>query len=109
MIFTTCPITIVNAPVEKIWKMLSEPESYALWWDAQTRSVEPPGAAVPGQVIYAQTRAQGVSWKVTIRVEAVDAARQRLDLTTRLPLGITVHNHIACTPVGESACQVSFG
>ena len=109
MTFNTCPISIVSAPVEKIWKILSEPEGYALWWDAQTRTIEPPGAAIPGQVIYAQTMALGLSWKVTIRVEAVDASRRRLDLTTDLPLGITVRNHITCTPVGESACQVSFG
>jgi hypothetical protein len=89
--------------------MLSEPESYANWWDATTRSIVPRGTATPGQVICTKSAAFGRNWDVTIRVEAVDAARRHLDLTTALPLGITVHNHITCTPVDESACQVSFG
>lgn len=109
MSISVCPIAIVNAPVEKVWGMLTHPEGYASWWDAETRSIVPPGVTQAGQVIYAQSKALGRNWNVTVRVDAVDAPHMHLGLTTSLPLGITVHNHITCTPVGEPACQVSFG
>jgi len=106
---SVCPIATVNAPVEQIWALLSEPDNYALWWDAQTRSIEPKGAVQPGQKILAQSRALGKGWNVTITVERVDSSKRQIDLTTSLPLGITVHNHIVCTPLDRATCRVTFG
>ena len=60
-------------------------------------------------MIYAQARALGRQWDVRIRVEMVDKARHQIALTTLLPLGITVHNHIACSPLDPAACRVTFG
>ena len=94
MSVSACPIVTVNAPIERIWGLLSEPASYALWWDAQTRSIVPEGPAKAGQKIYAQTKALGKQWAVNILVELVDAGNHQIQLTTLLPLGITVHNHI---------------
>ena len=91
------------------WHLLSEPASYALWWDAQTLSIVPDGPAQPGQRIDAQTRALGRAWTVSIRVDAVDAAKYQLHLTTRLPLGITVLNHITCAPLDQGRTRISFG
>ena len=104
-----CPIATVNAPIEQVWSLLSEPDSYALWWDAQTRAIDPPGPAQPGQVIHAQAKALGKRWGVTITVNAVYASRHLLDLTSRLPLGITVDNHITCTLVDSGATRLAFG
>jgi ligand-binding SRPBCC domain-containing protein len=104
-----CPIASVNAPVEQVWALLSEPGNYVLWWDAQTRSIEPKGAAQPGQKIQAQSRAIGKGWDVTITVEKVDSSKRQIDLTTSLPLGITVHNHIVCAPLDGVTCLVTFG
>jgi ligand-binding SRPBCC domain-containing protein len=99
----------VRAPAEKVWALLSEPASYALWWEAETRTIVPAGPARPGQQITAQTRALGKRWDVHITVEAVDAARRAIDLTTRLPFGITVRNHITASALEGGACRVSFG
>ena len=106
---SVCPIATVNAPVEQVWALLSEPENYATWWDAQTRSIEPKGSAQSGQKIYAQTRAFGKEWDVTIAVESVDSSNRQIGLTTSLPLGITVHNHIVCAPLDRATCRVTFG
>jgi ligand-binding SRPBCC domain-containing protein len=95
--------------------LLSEPSSYAVWWDTGFRfTMEPNGAAQRGQQITAASRALGLTWLVHITVNAVDAARRAIDLTTRLPFGITVHNHITVnlvdgTPPGGAASRVSFG
>ena len=39
----------------------------------------------------------------------VDTSRHTLQLTTALPFGITVHNHIVCTLLDERSCRVTFG
>ena len=109
MSFSTCPLATINAPIERVWRLLSEPASYASWWDAQTRSIIPDGTAEVGQEIYAQTRGLGKQWDVLIRVEMVDETRHQIALTTMLPLGITVYNHLACSPLDPATCRVTFG
>ncbi len=106
---SVCPIATVNAPVEQVWALLSEPDNYARWWDAQTRSIEPKGSARPGQEILAQSKAFGKGWNVTISVERVDNSKRQIDLTTSLPLGVTVHNHVVCAPLDRAMCCVTFG
>jgi len=109
MALSTCPIAAVRAPAERVWNLLSEPANYAQWWDAQTRAITPAGSTQPGQRIKAQTTALGRQWNVNITVEHIDHARRVIDLTTRLPFGITVHNHITCVGLDATTCRVSFG
>ena len=110
MTVSVCPIAVVQAPPERVWALLYEPSSYVLWWDTGFRfTIEPAGTAQPGQQITAASRALGRQWLVRITVDAVDAARRAIDLTTRLPFGITAHNHITVVPVDGAACRVSFG
>ena len=109
MTVSVCPIAIVNAPPERIWALLSDPASYGVWWNADTRTITPSGPAQPGQTILAETRELGRTWPVRITVTGVDAAKRALDLTTRLPLGITVYNHITVAPAPGGAGRVSFG
>jgi hypothetical protein len=109
MSISVCPITTIGAPVERVWSFLSEPANYALWWDAQTRRIVPEGSAQVGQKIYAQTRALGRQWDVTVLVEGIEPTNRRIHLKTSLPVGITVHNHITCSAVEHSKSLVSFG
>lgn len=103
------PDAIVHAPIEHVWPLLAEPANYARWWGAQTQAIVPEEPARPGQMIYARSKAFGKAWDVSLRVEAVDAAKRQLDLTTSLPLGISVHNHIRCTPLDQGMCRIAFG
>ncbi len=109
MSFSTCPIAIVDAPIEQVWRLLADPSQYALWWDAKTVSIIPEGSAQAGQQIFATTSALGKQWVVHLTVEAVSAKDRQLDLLTQLPLGITVHNHITCTLLDNQRTYVSFG
>jgi hypothetical protein len=109
MSFSTCPITIVDAPVDQVWRLLADPARYALWWDAQTRSINPEGAAQPGQQIFAQTVGLGTRWDVHVTVQAVMPEKQQIALRTRLPLGITVHNQATCVSIDGQHTRVSFG
>jgi hypothetical protein len=103
MSISTCPIATVEAPVEQVWQLLADP------YNAETCSIEPVGPAKPGQRISARTRALGKDWDVQITVASIDPDKRALDLTTQLPFGITVHNHIVCGALDNKHCRVSFG
>lgn len=30
---SVCPATVVAAPVEEVWALLMQPETYEQWWD----------------------------------------------------------------------------
>jgi hypothetical protein len=109
MSLNTCPIATVDAPAERVWRLLADPVRYADWWDAETRSIVPEGPAHAGQQITAQTVALGKRWDVQISVQAVEPEKRQLDLLTRLPFGITVYNHIACATLDAQHTRVSFG
>jgi hypothetical protein len=109
MTTSLCPIAIVNAPAERVWSLLADPSRYALWWDASTRSITPPGPAQRGQRVEVDSRAIGRRWNLTVTVEEVDAIRGAIRLTTKLPLGITVFNSIPCTALDPATCRITFG
>jgi len=88
---------------------LADPAAYAKWWDATTDVISPTGLAQPGQLITAQSQTLGRRWKVRIRVDGIDMARRELSLTTSLPLGITILNHILVNTLDEHTSRVSFG
>lgn len=109
MSLSTCPIATIDAPADRVWHLLANPVRYAEWWDAQTRSIVPEGPAQPGQHIFAQAIALGKRWDVHISVQSVAPEKRQLDLLTRLPVGVTVYNHISCAPLDEQHTRVSFG
>jgi ligand-binding SRPBCC domain-containing protein len=109
MSINVCPIAVVHAPLDHVWEFLSEPKNFALWWDAQTQGIIPDGRAQAGQKILAKTVEMGKSWDLTVTVNDVDESKHHIDLTTALPFGITVYNHITCTALKDGNTQVSFG
>ncbi|HEX8032281.1 MAG TPA: SRPBCC family protein [Ktedonobacterales bacterium] len=107
---SVCPTTSIAAPIESVWALLTTPASYGDWWDATTERIVPDGPAAPGQIVYARAHALGMlHLPVTVTVKHVDAANHSIKLTTCLPLGITVHNHIACAPVAKDITWLQFG
>lgn len=109
MAVSVCPVATVYAPAEVTWALLDEPEVYAEWWDVHTDSVSPPGSAHPGQEVLASTRRLGFKLKAHIRVDSVDPNSRELNLTTSLPFGITVINHIKVIRIDGVTSRVSFG
>jgi hypothetical protein len=106
MSVSVCPIATVNAPVERVWYLLSDPARYDLWWEAHTRAIVPEGPAQPGQTVHADLI---LGLEMTLVIERVDAGRHEIDFTSHIPLGITGHNHLTCTPLDPATCRVSFG
>ena len=105
MRISTCPIAVINAPIERVWELLGEPANYDSWWEARTRSIVPEGRAHAGQRVHAT--AGGFS--IVLTVEGVDESTHQIDLTSKFPFGITGFNHLTCTALANSTTQVSFG
>jgi hypothetical protein len=99
-----CPIAIINAPIEKVWPFLSELANYTSWLDLQMCSIVPASRAGAGQTICGKNRGMNVS----VTVDRIDESKRQIHLTTMIPFGITVHNHITGTPLEDGNCQVSF-
>jgi hypothetical protein len=106
---SVCPIAVIQAPAKVVWDLISDPATYTGWSDATVDRVLPEGPARAGQQVEAHTRLLGLKLPVNIEVRGVDPAQRTLDLTTALPFGITVLNHITVTPEDAGTCRVSFG
>ncbi len=109
MSLSVCPIATVNASAETVWSLLADPAGYDSWWEVKTDSITPPGPARAGQLISAHGRVVGINLHTRFRVDGVDSTRRQLDLTTWLPFGINLHNHIHMQAMDGQTCRVSFG
>ena len=106
---SVCPASVVVAPVEDVWALLMQPETYDQWWDFHAEQVTPPGPAAPGQVVSGWSKAMGRKWPVSLVIESIHAERYQLLLRTTLPFGIVVQNQISCAKVDATSCRVQFG
>ncbi len=109
MSLSVCPIATVNASAETVWSLLANPSAYDSWWEVATDSITPPGPAQAGQTISAHGSVIGINLRMRFRVDGVDNERRRLDLTTWLPFGIGLHNHLLVQALDDQTCRVSFG
>jgi uncharacterized protein YndB with AHSA1/START domain len=105
---TTCPMATVQAPLSKVWRLLSEPGAYDTWVDAVLVSTEPPGPLHAGQVILMRTRGAGRWWPVSFDILEVEPTEHRVALDVHLPLGIVNHEVITCRAVSDSQTLVGF-
>lgn len=107
--FNVCPATVVAAPVDVVWDLLSDPTRYDEWWNAYMERIEPAGKATPGQVLSAKTSALGMTGHMTIHVEAVDSDPHQIRLQVALPFGILNNASITCTPLDATSSYLQFG
>jgi len=104
-----CPASVVAAPVEVVWELLMQPETYDQWSDAHVTRIVPEGPATPGQVLSAWTIAFGKRWDVSLEIKEVWAEKHEIVLDTGLPLGVRGLNHISCAAIDERSCRLQFG
>jgi len=109
--FSVCPAAVVNAPIERVWAVLLDSEHYGEWADARFTRFDPPGSAVPGQVMLANGRELGVTLplRVRLRIESIEPTRHQVVLDVDLPFGLKEQTTITCTPVDGRSTRVQFG
>jgi len=63
MTYASCPTSIVNAPVEIVWSLLTRPEKWGDFYDVRVTSVEPVGPAMVGQTVFAESGHDCCIWR----------------------------------------------
>lgn len=104
----SCPTSIVQAPIETVWSLLTRPERWGEFYDVRIVSVIPPGVASSGQMVDARTGPHLLRLKVQFAFFKVDPAAYELGLDVRLPLGIRVRENMKCVPLEGSRCRVTY-
>jgi hypothetical protein len=103
-----CPTELVDAPVEIVWTLLTEPAGWSSFYDLRVIRVEPPGPARVGQRIFGESGPRWLHLAVTLTYTAIDVLQRRLGLEVQMPLGITVREELSCSPISDRQCRVNY-
>ena len=108
---SVCPAAVVNAPLNRVWAVLLDSEHYGKWVDAQFTRFDPPGPAIPGQVMWANGREFGITMPLQVRlqVESIDPENHRIVFEVDLPFGLKERTTITGTPIDERKTCVQYG
>jgi uncharacterized protein YndB with AHSA1/START domain len=108
VIVNVCPAAVTPASPDRVWKVLTTPERFSEWNDANFVRAEPPGPVRPDQVIHFTTPAFGRTWPVTIEVRDMDPHSRWIDLLVHLPFAVDNHEHVTLTETKEGGTLVRF-
>ena len=108
MTLVSCPTDTVEAPVEIVWELLTDPAKWPSFYDMRLTRIDPPGPASPGQRIFGESGPRWLHLRVTITCRAIDAARLKMELEVQLPLGIAVKEELDCLRINDRQCRVDY-
>jgi Polyketide cyclase / dehydrase and lipid transport len=106
--YTACPTGIVEAPIDVVWKLLTDISGWGDFFDVRVKTVEPTGPAVPGQRMIGESGPRWMHLGVSFEYTLVDEAHHQLELDARFPFGITVHESLDCVPLENNRCRVNY-
>jgi hypothetical protein len=105
---TNCPTALIEAPVQRVWQLLTDPETWPSFYDLRVMRIEPPGLATAGQRVFGESGPRWLHLAVTLTFTAVDASQGKLELIVQLPLGIVVTEELGCKAINATQCRVSY-
>ena len=105
---SSCPTELVDAPVETVWALLTDPAGWSSFYDLRVIRVEPPGRARVGQRVFGESGPQWLHLAVTVTYTAIDVSQRSLGLEVRMPLGIAVIEELSCSPISDRQCRVDY-
>jgi Polyketide cyclase / dehydrase and lipid transport len=108
MAYASCPTSIVDAPLEIVWTLLTRPEGWGDFYDVRVASVEPRGPAVVGQMVFAQSGPPLLHLELQFRFTRIDAVNHELGIDVRLPFGVNVREDLSCVSLGPERCRVNY-
>src|SRR5215469_5271563 len=107
MKYASCPTAVVNAPVDVVWRLLTEPAGWGDFYDVRITDVVPPGPAVVGQKIYGQTGCY-LRFRLQFEFLKIEPTCHVLVFAVQLPFGISVREDMDCVPLNLTQCRVSY-
>jgi hypothetical protein len=107
-VINVCPAAVTSVSSEAIWRVLTAPERFGEWADADFVSATPPGPAAPGQVIQLSAPGFGRRWPVRIDVGQMDPGHHWIDLVAHLPFGLQNHERITLSSTADGGTLVRF-
>ncbi|HET6328690.1 MAG TPA: SRPBCC family protein [Planctomycetaceae bacterium] len=106
--YTACPTDVVHAPVDVVWKLLTNFAGWGDFYDCRVISVEPPGPGVVGQRMRGEAGPRWLHLGVAFEFTRLDESRHNLEANVRLPFGLTVREDLDCVPINSERCRVNY-
>jgi hypothetical protein len=78
MTYTSCPTTIVNAPIEIVWALLTEPAAWGAFFNVRITDLQPTGSAVVGQRFYGESGPRFL--QLRLKFNSLKSAQQNTSL-----------------------------
>jgi hypothetical protein len=100
-------MAIIDAPIEVVWRLLTDLAGWGSFYDVRVISVEPPGPAVIGQQIRGESGPRWLHLGVSFEFTRIETHR-KLEMDIKLPLGITVHEDLDCVSLDGNRCRVNY-
>jgi hypothetical protein len=108
MTFTSCPADEVHAPIEVVWRLLTNPAEWGTFYDVRNVRVVPPGRAHVGQRVIGESGPSVLHLEVAFVFTLIDEDDHRVGLDVCLPLGIKVREDLGCLSLGPDRCRVNY-
>ncbi len=106
--YLACPTEVVQAPIEVVWRLLTDPAEWGEFYDIRVLRVEPPGAMAAGQRLVGETGPRWLHLGVTFEFTLIDEPRHTLEFQGVLPFGLKVHESMNCVPISSEQCRVNY-
>jgi hypothetical protein len=108
MNYASCPTSIVNAPVELVWMLLTRPDGWGDFYDVRITAVNPTGPAAVGQMVFGESGPRFLHLKLWFQYREIDESNYKLGLDAKFPLGITIREDLNCVRLGPNQCRVNY-
>jgi hypothetical protein len=108
MTYSSCPTDIVNAPVNVVWSLLTDPTGWEKVFDVRIVEIRPRGPAAVTQTVYAESGPSFLHLKVEIQFFKIDSAHYALNLNVRLPFQLMVYESLTCVPLSVEQTLVNY-
>jgi hypothetical protein len=100
MSIQTCPTTMVEAPADRVWHLLTTPSELQRWSGLKIVKGPDRPLATGDQIVFRGG---------LIRFQVMNLERlRRLELEVHFPFGIVNHEFFVITPVSDAACRVTY-
>ena len=108
MEYASCPSALVHAPVEIVWRLLTDPAGWGEFYDLRVTAVEPAGPAAEGQKLYGESGPRFLHLALTFEYTKVDPARHQLNFDVKMPFGLLIREEMDCVALNDAQCRVNY-